>query len=191
MVWHILFWRWLAHAAVGGLIVLGTGSLAARLCRQPVRRARLVLLTLIGGVLVPWVGMLPFAPRWSAVRLPPVATARNEVRADIPAAAPAGASTRPVADLGRQAVRAETTGLTGLAPTVAGTGPSRASSIPWHVVAVVAYGAWGDRAGGLVADWAGDAAADQPGGAARIRRRARHLPRDQRPVRSVGEVAGE
>ena len=26
MVWHILAWRWLANAAVGGLIVLAAGQ---------------------------------------------------------------------------------------------------------------------------------------------------------------------
>ena len=42
------------------------GSLAARLCRQPVRRARIVVLTLLGGFAVPWLGALPIAPRWTA-----------------------------------------------------------------------------------------------------------------------------
>src|SRR5271166_6560350 len=63
---YVLAWRWLAHAAVGGLIVLCLGSLAARLCRQPVRRARVVVLTLLGGFAVPWLGFLPIAPKWSA-----------------------------------------------------------------------------------------------------------------------------
>ena len=35
---YVLGWRWLAQAAAGGLIVLALGSLAARLCRQPVLR---------------------------------------------------------------------------------------------------------------------------------------------------------
>ncbi len=63
---YVLAWHWLAHGAVGGLIVLGLGSLAAWLCRQPVRRARVVVLTLLGGFAVPWLGALPLAPRWSA-----------------------------------------------------------------------------------------------------------------------------
>ncbi len=63
---YVLAWRWLAHGAVGGLIVLCLGSLAAWLCRQPVRRARIVVLTLLGGFVVPWLGALPIAPRWSA-----------------------------------------------------------------------------------------------------------------------------
>ena len=73
MEWQILAWGRLADAAAGGLIVLAVGSLAARLCRQPVRRARLVVLTLLGGVAVPCLGALPVAPRWSAGLLPPPA----------------------------------------------------------------------------------------------------------------------
>ena len=41
MDWQVLTGSRLADAAAGGLIVLAAGSLAARLCRQPVRRARL------------------------------------------------------------------------------------------------------------------------------------------------------
>ena len=70
MDWQILAWGRLADAAAGGLIVLAAGSLAARLCRQPVRRARLVVLTLLGAVAVPGLGALPVAPRWSAGLLP-------------------------------------------------------------------------------------------------------------------------
>ena len=62
-------WRWLAHAAVGGLIVLALGSLAARLCSQPVRRARVVVLTLLEAFAVPWLGTLPIAPRGPQVLL--------------------------------------------------------------------------------------------------------------------------
>ncbi len=36
---YLLAWRWLAHAAVGGTIVLILGSLAAWLCRRPAERA--------------------------------------------------------------------------------------------------------------------------------------------------------
>ena len=53
MEWQVLAWVRMADAAAGGLIVLAVGSLAARLCRQPVRRARIVVLTLLGGVAVP------------------------------------------------------------------------------------------------------------------------------------------
>jgi beta-lactamase regulating signal transducer with metallopeptidase domain len=46
--------------------VLALGSLAAKLCRQPVRRARVVMLTLLVAFAVPWLGALSFAPKWSA-----------------------------------------------------------------------------------------------------------------------------
>ena len=62
---NVLGWHWLSNAAVGGLIVLSLGSLAARLCTQPVRRARTVLLTLLGALTVPWLGTLQIAPKWS------------------------------------------------------------------------------------------------------------------------------
>jgi beta-lactamase regulating signal transducer with metallopeptidase domain/protocatechuate 3,4-dioxygenase beta subunit len=65
MAWHILFWNWLAHAAVGGFLVLCGGCLAAWLCRQPVRRLRMIELTLLGCLVVPWLGLLPGLPQWS------------------------------------------------------------------------------------------------------------------------------
>ena len=80
MEWQILAWGRLADAAAGGLIVLAVGSLAARLCRQPVRRARLVVLTLLGGVAVPCLGALPVVPRWSAGLLPAPAPLRVSPR---------------------------------------------------------------------------------------------------------------
>jgi beta-lactamase regulating signal transducer with metallopeptidase domain len=70
MTWIDLAWPWLERAAVGALIVLTLGSLATALCRQPVRRARLVEVTLLGSLLVPWLGMLPAMPRWSLGLLP-------------------------------------------------------------------------------------------------------------------------
>jgi beta-lactamase regulating signal transducer with metallopeptidase domain len=75
-------WIRLADAAAGGLIVLAAGSLAALFCRQPVRRARLIVLTLLGGVAVPCLGALPIAPRWSARLLPVPAALRPRPRPD-------------------------------------------------------------------------------------------------------------
>ncbi len=66
MDWQVLTWSRLADAAAGGLIVLAAGSVAARFCRQPVRRARLIILSLVGAMALPALGALPFAPRWSA-----------------------------------------------------------------------------------------------------------------------------
>ncbi len=72
MTWQVIALDSLLRAATGGLIVLAVGSLAARLCRQPVRRARLVVLTLLAALIVPWLGTLPLAPRWPAGLLRPL-----------------------------------------------------------------------------------------------------------------------
>ncbi len=66
MDWQVLTSSRLADTAAGGLIVLAAGSLAARFCRQPVRRARLIVLSLLGAMAGPALGVLPIAPRWSA-----------------------------------------------------------------------------------------------------------------------------
>ena len=95
MEWQILAWSRLADAAAGGLIVLAAGSLAARLCRQPVRRARLVVLTLLGGMAVPGLGALPVAPRWSAGLLRGAGRDPRSRRPCSPRRAQAADSTRP------------------------------------------------------------------------------------------------
>jgi hypothetical protein len=88
MDWQVLTWSRLADAAGGGLIVLAAGSLAARLCRQPVRRARLIVLSLLGAMAVPVLGALSVAPRWSAgLAAPPAAILAG---ADRPAPAEEG-----------------------------------------------------------------------------------------------------
>ena len=66
MAWTTLVWRWWVEAALGGTVVLALGSIAVKACRQPVQRARIVVLTVLGCFLAPWLGSLPFAPRWSA-----------------------------------------------------------------------------------------------------------------------------
>ncbi len=65
MAWEIIAWDWLVHSAVAGLIILGLGSAAVSICRQPVIRNRLILWTILGAVAVPWVGLLTVVPRWS------------------------------------------------------------------------------------------------------------------------------
>src|SRR5262245_53147682 len=69
MAWHITALTWLIHATVGGSLFLLAGALAVRWCREPVRRIRLIELTLAGALLVPWVGLLPGLPRWSPGRV--------------------------------------------------------------------------------------------------------------------------
>jgi hypothetical protein len=66
MDWQVLTGCRLADAAAGVLIVLAAGSLAAWICKQPVRRTRLIMLSLLGALAVPALGTLPVAPRWSA-----------------------------------------------------------------------------------------------------------------------------
>ena len=160
MAWHILAWRWLAHAAVGGLIILALGSLAARLCRQPVRRARLVVLTMLGALLVPWLGAvrvpfsLPIATRWSSGILPSLATVLPRGTASAPIAArretSPGALPRPsgTAGLPDQAV----------IPVRAGSGAGRGrtqalstfAALPWRPLVLIAYAS---TSAGLLAWW--------------------------------------
>jgi hypothetical protein len=93
MSWPIFDWVRLANLAAGGLMVLAVGSLAARFCRQPVRRARLILLTLLSGVAVPCLGALQVAPRWSAGLLPAAGSPSPQPRPDL--ASRRGESNRP------------------------------------------------------------------------------------------------
>src|SRR3954447_21334395 len=93
MDWQVLTSSRLADAAAGGLIVLAAGSLAARLCRQPVRRVRLIVLSLLGAMAAPALGALPIAPRWS-VGLP-AAPAAIVTRAERAAHAEAGSRPHP------------------------------------------------------------------------------------------------
>ena len=66
MSWYTAVWHWLAQAALGGTLILLAGCLAVRLVRQPVRRLRLIELTLLGGLAVPWLTYVSALPHWSA-----------------------------------------------------------------------------------------------------------------------------
>jgi beta-lactamase regulating signal transducer with metallopeptidase domain/protocatechuate 3,4-dioxygenase beta subunit len=66
MAWHLNIWDWLIHTALGVFLVLAVGGLAVRWCRQPVRRLRLITLTLAGCVLVPCLNQVSVIPRWPA-----------------------------------------------------------------------------------------------------------------------------
>ncbi len=65
MAWYIPIQQWLAHAALGGFLFLGLGCLAVRFCRQPVRQLRLIELTLLGCLLLPWLALAPALPHFS------------------------------------------------------------------------------------------------------------------------------
>src|SRR5258708_36432044 len=65
MAWYIPIQQWLAHAALGGFLFLGLGCLAVRFCRQPVRQLRLIELTLLGCLVLPWLALAPALPHFS------------------------------------------------------------------------------------------------------------------------------
>jgi len=162
---YLLAWRWLAHAAVGGTIVLIVGSLAAWLCSRPAERARVVLLTLVGGLAVPWLSYLPIAPRWFAGIFPAAASAQTPAAAvpggqiavvQTPAAlsAPIDVPQRSAAtelrraELSRRVERPERK----IAGPDRPVGPSRVprAALSWHVVALALYVA---ASTGLAAWW--------------------------------------
>lgn len=79
MGWNAFAWDRPADVAVGGLIVLTLGAVAVRLSRQPVRRIRLVLWSLVGAAALPILAASPIVPRWSIPVLPGEAEARPVV----------------------------------------------------------------------------------------------------------------
>ena len=161
MDWQVLTWSRLADAAAGGLIVLAAGSLAARLCRQPVRRARLIVLSLLGAMAVPALGALPVAPRWS-VGLP-AAPAAILARADHAAPAEAGSQPHPPrATVSRVALGPieqpgeMTTGRAPTGPALAPSGPvAAAPAARWHFPSArtVLLGSYFAVAAGFAAWW--------------------------------------
>jgi beta-lactamase regulating signal transducer with metallopeptidase domain len=91
MAWHVAVCTWLAQAALGGSVLLIVGCVAAQLCKQPVRRLRVIELTLLGCLLVPWLSRLQFVPHWSAGLLgtpPPPAVEAPTMPSDGPAGIP-------------------------------------------------------------------------------------------------------
>jgi beta-lactamase regulating signal transducer with metallopeptidase domain/uncharacterized GH25 family protein len=141
---------WLADSAAGSLIVLAAGTVAAGLCRQPVQRARVVILALLAAFAVPLIGAIPFAPKWSASLLPApaeVAAPREFVASPAPTASPAtvdpaprrapGAADIPRAGLPPRAARPERKAAN-LGPPVV-HGAVRLAMPSWRFVAVVVY----------------------------------------------------
>jgi beta-lactamase regulating signal transducer with metallopeptidase domain len=158
---YLVAWGWLVRAAVSGLLVLAVGSVAALLCRQPVRRARIVVLTLLGALAVPWLGSLPMVPEWSAgfVLANPAAPppARGEARAlaastALPAPGDLPARTVTIvadsADTPRGQVRSAA--APGSAPRAVAAFTSRLTGMSWQFIAISAYAA---ASTGLVVWW--------------------------------------
>ena len=101
MAWPVSAWDLLLQSAAGGLLVLAFGAAAVRLCRQPVRRARLIVLAVAGALAVPCLGSIGVGLRiplripagaWRAGEPSPPAT---EVPAPVPGRNPSQALDRP------------------------------------------------------------------------------------------------
>jgi beta-lactamase regulating signal transducer with metallopeptidase domain len=65
MAWDDVLFQWLVRSflVTTPLLLLSTAVVAC--ARQPVRRARLIELTVIGCLAGPWLAWLPFVPHWS------------------------------------------------------------------------------------------------------------------------------
>jgi BlaR1 peptidase M56 len=158
---YLIAWRWLAHAAVGGFIVLALGSFAVKLCHQPVRRSRVVILTLLAAFGVPWFGSLPIAPQWSAGFTLATPAAKRPSLVDMPTV-PAPAAPPASIELPRAFIVLEGE-LTGSRPYVEGQAgqaadgrrvaeiwPSRLTALPWAAFTLGAYAA---TSAGLAVWW--------------------------------------
>src|SRR5262245_50865901 len=64
---NLMAWAFdgLSGAAVMSLVISALGSAAALVCREPVRRMRVVTLTLGACLVAPLVALVPGLPRWS------------------------------------------------------------------------------------------------------------------------------
>ncbi len=161
MQWQIVAWSRLADAAVAGLIVLAVGSLAARLCWQPVRRARLVVLTLLGGLAVPGLGALPFTPRWSAGLLPAPAPRQSRPDTQAPADTPRSPRVHEAAGSSGALVLGERLGKTPAGAALPDLAPAPARpakpSLGWRwplpSAPLVLLGCYSALAAGLAAWW--------------------------------------
>ena len=83
-----LAWRWLAHAAVGGGFVLfwaawRRGCAASRCGKCPI-----IVLTLVAGFAIPWISLVPQAPRWSTGFVLPVSQGHEPTLAGLSKAGP-------------------------------------------------------------------------------------------------------
>ncbi len=78
---------WLVHSALMSLIVLSIGSGAVLLSGQPIRRLRIIELTLLGCLVAPWLGMVPGYPQLIRVGSSDVAAVDRQEAASLPSAA--------------------------------------------------------------------------------------------------------
>ena len=153
MAWHLFAWRWLIQASATGFLVLLVRSLAALLCRQPVQRIRLIVLSLLGGLVAPWLGTLPIAPRWTpafareAASLEPTPVALGASRD--PSLGSAKPATFPIEGLPEAKggdprvvpIAAKPVPTHSPLKTPLGSRLTRIfQTIPWHAAILVAYG---------------------------------------------------
>jgi hypothetical protein len=147
MTWYVEFWRWLIHAAAGGLVFLAIGCLAIKLCREPVRRLRLAELTMLGCLLVPWLNLVPglqqFTLGWlkpPEVRVagtPPVSDLTSPVLPGVPTSAAPGSRVGALEQSLREPV--STVPFAPAQPSVASIPPGAADKLSHPLPLVVAY----------------------------------------------------
>jgi beta-lactamase regulating signal transducer with metallopeptidase domain len=128
MTWQLVALRWLGQAALGGIIVLAMGCLATSLCRQPVQKARLAIMTLVCALIVPWIGALPIAPRWSAPILP--------VDVGVPTHAHGGISTPSQSVVAKIASQRTAISKTSVSRVIEPTSVTRSMPVLRHPIAV-------------------------------------------------------
>jgi beta-lactamase regulating signal transducer with metallopeptidase domain len=161
MNWQVFTGSRLADAAAGVLVVLAAGSLAAGLCKQPIRRARLIVLSLLGAMAVPILGALPVAPRWFTGL--PAAPAGILDRAHHAASAEVGSRPGPRRDTGSRVALGPVEQPGGMPTGRRGTGPALAASgsvapapaARWHLPSArtVLLGSYVSLAAGFAARW--------------------------------------
>jgi hypothetical protein len=143
MAWHEIAWNWLVQTALGDFLVLTAGCLAVRICRQPVRRLRLIALTLAGCAIVPCLGQVPGVPRWLIHWPAQLRVARYEPRnSPVDATAPKVVEAAPGSPL-TSSLAKDSRPVTSLdRTTTAPVGwciPASIGSLPFRPMIVVAY----------------------------------------------------
>ncbi len=79
MPWSESLYWWVVYSALLNLVVLALGSSAMLLCRQPIRRLRVIELTLAGCLVAPWLGMIPGYPQLAILWQPAAQPERQEI----------------------------------------------------------------------------------------------------------------
>jgi len=70
MAWHLTIYDALVHAAIAGFVLLAIATVALLAIRQPARRIRVIEMTLVGLLALPFLALIPGYPRvglWPAM----------------------------------------------------------------------------------------------------------------------------